>query len=110
MERGKQSKVDPAAAERAKRADDRRNAHETNQRVVLWCFCLMFGVALADATFLIDGVVWFVGLVANFINYLFENSPWTNEEARSATKTVIYCAFVVAFGIGIYANNQNKPQ
>jgi hypothetical protein len=103
------TKADPAAVERAARAADKRDAHQANSVVVWWCFMVMAGVALADATFLIDGLVFLVGLGANFINYLFENSPWTDEEARSATKTVIYCAFVVAFGIGIYANRQNKP-
>lgn len=99
---------DPAAEERANIARDRRDTHTTNSKIIFWCFIFVAGVAVADATMLIDGLIWLVGFVANFINYLFENSPWTDEEAKSATKTLIYVGYVVAIGVGLLANRLNK--
>ncbi len=103
-------KRDPASEERARVAKDRRDFRNTNSSVVFFCLVAMFGIAIADATFIVEGLIWVVGFVANFINYLFENSPWTEEEAKSATKTLIYCGYIVAFFVGIYANRQNNTE
>lgn len=103
----RQSK-DPAAEERANMARDRRDTHTTNSKIIFWCFIIVAAIAIADATMLIDGLIFLVGFVANFINYLFENSPWTDAEAKSATKTIIYVGYIVAIGVGLLANRLNK--